>query len=146
MKLIFFIILAIFFSVKIFSQDYQGTTEYTEPIKEKIKQKEKIKYLKAYSLNYCLYLNYRNINLDATLNYNDYSLLKLGDESGRNEKLLYDLQKYVTLKTDSFYTKGSTYYSERGIPNLIFCDCYQFYESKELKKFIKKILKEESNL
>ncbi|TWP28352.1 hypothetical protein ETU08_09140 [Apibacter muscae] len=146
MKSKFFIVLTIFLLVKVPSQNNQGTREYNELEKENINNKEKIYFLKAYSLNYCLYTNYRNIDLDTTLAYNDFSSLKLGDESGRNDKLLYDLRKYITSKTDSFYIKGSTYYSERGIPNLIFYDCYQFYESKELKKYIKNLLKEESNL
>lgn len=103
----------------------------------------KIKYMKKYAFCSCIYIN--NNILDSTYLNNKFQL------SDQSQKLFADLGEISDVQSDKIrnftkkQTKGftvieSSYYSETGSSNTITADCMNFYESKELDSYVKKIL------
>ncbi|MFZ4928089.1 hypothetical protein [Chryseobacterium sp. Mn2064] len=103
----------------------------------------KIKYMKKYAYCNCLYIN--NNKLDATYLNNKFQL------SDKSENLFMDLGKisdkesakireFTEKQTKDIATIESSYYSETGISYTITADCLNFYESKDLDNYVKKIV------
>ncbi|WP_123868054.1 hypothetical protein [Chryseobacterium lactis] len=99
--------------------------------------------MKKYAYCNCVFIN--NSKLDK--NYLNDSF-QIGDKS---TNLLIDLGKisnfqsekirqYIEKTTEKFTAFESEYYSEKGKSNTITAMCLDFYESKELDSFIKKIM------
>ncbi|CAA7195291.1 hypothetical protein [Chryseobacterium potabilaquae] len=103
----------------------------------------KIKYMKKYAYCNCVYIN--NNKLDVTYLNDKFQL------SDKSENLFIDLGKisdkesikireFTEKQTKDFTVIESSYYSETGKTNTITADCMNFYESKELDSYIKKLV------
>ena len=51
------------------------------------------------------------------------------------------IRKFKKDKISSFFSHGNTFHFENGKTNIVICECLLFYESRELDKFINKVLK-----
>ncbi|KOP39802.1 MULTISPECIES: hypothetical protein [unclassified Flavobacterium] len=107
----------------------------------------KIKFIKRYAYCGCVYIN--NLKLDEKY-LNDK--FRISDKSSNEFIELSKISDYDSEKirdfteklTENFYSIESPYYSESGNSNTITSMCLEFYDSKELDFFVKKLIKESS--
>lgn len=99
--------------------------------------------IKKFAFNQCLILNYSKIDSTFYNNLNDASTLQFSINGNFNEnnEFMKSIINYTELKTSKFYSQKNNLHFESGDKNIIFCNCFDFYESKELDKFVKKVLK-----
>jgi hypothetical protein len=105
---------------------------------------DKSKYIKQYAYCDCIFFN--NNKFDISYLNNKFQIsdkssnrfISLSKISEEQSKLVRDFTEKMT---GNFYSIESSYYSESGNSNTITAMCLEFYESKELDKFIKKLLK-----
>jgi hypothetical protein len=108
-------------------------------ISAKIIGQSKVTEIKKYAFNQCVILNYSKI--DSILN--DASTVQFSVRGNFIEEsnLIKNIIDYTVLKTSNYYSQKNNLHFETGDKNIIFCNCFDFYESQELDKFIKKLLK-----
>ncbi|MCC9020619.1 hypothetical protein [Flavobacterium lipolyticum] len=104
----------------------------------------KLKFAKKYAYCNCIYTN--NVKLDEKYLSNKFQIsdksskefIELGKIKERDSEKIRSFTEKIT---GGFYLIESPYYSESGDSNTITSTCLEFYESKELDKFIKKLYK-----
>ncbi|MCC9020620.1 hypothetical protein [Flavobacterium lipolyticum] len=109
-----------------------GSIAYTQ-------SKDEVHLLKQYSLQKCLKINYHSV--DSTFISHDYSASYMLQVKNADYNMLNKLDDFTAKNTSQFYEMGVSENLEDSKANYIFCHCMDFYESKELDKFIKKVLK-----
>ncbi|WP_456311934.1 hypothetical protein [Pseudomonas shirazensis] len=99
--------------------------------------------IKKFAFNQCLILNYTKIDSTFYSDTNDASTVQFSVNGNFDEdnELKESINNYTVLKTSNYYSKKNNLHFESGDKNIIFCNCFNFYESVELDKFIKKLLK-----
>lgn len=105
-------------------------------------QKKQIN-LKKYALNSCIFSNYSRIDSTFRIKFKDASASKFSVEGNFNEdnELTDKVVEFTLAKTATYYlSQNNLHFDLDENRNSILCDCLRFYESKELDKFIKKIL------
>ncbi|SEO85561.1 hypothetical protein SAMN05444671_1220 [Flavobacterium sp. CF108] len=105
---------------------------------------DKLKYLKKYSYCHCIYIN--NVKFDIKylndkFQISDKSKNEFIDLGKITELNNQEIRSFTEKMTENFFSIESPYYSESGSSNLITSMCLEFYESKELDNFIRKMLK-----
>jgi hypothetical protein len=103
----------------------------------------KIGYMKKYAFDYCLYINYNKVDSTFLYKYKikDKSSTEFSSLGKITEKEQKAIRDFTKKETEKFYSMGHPYYSEEENSNIIVARCFYFYESKELDKFIRKLLK-----
>lgn len=104
---------------------------------------DKLKYIKQYAYCNCVFLN--NNRFDAKYLNDKFqvsdkssnSLITLGEISEQQSKLIRDFTEKMA---GNFYSFESPYYSESGTSNTITSMCLEFYDSKDLDDFTRKLL------
>ncbi|RZJ49259.1 MAG: hypothetical protein EOO44_18585 [Flavobacterium sp.] len=103
---------------------------------------DKIKYMKKYAYCDCIYVNNNKFDteyLNDKFQISDKSsnqFIHLGKIYEDESK---EIRKFTEKITASYYFFESSYYSENGRSNTITSMCLEFYESKELDDFIRKL-------
>lgn len=100
-----------------------------------------IKTLKKYAFNKCINYNYLKIDSTFYSKYQDASGIQLSVEGNfiENPELQTKIINYTIEKTGFYYLRKNDLHFDYGDRNTIVYDCLNFYESKELKIFIKKL-------
>ncbi|ATN05134.1 MULTISPECIES: hypothetical protein [Chryseobacterium] len=93
--------------------------------------------LKKYSLHKCLANNYKLA--DPSFNSHDYSASYMFQIKNADYKKLEQLDQYIEKTTSNYYKAATAENLEDGKANYIFWSCMDFYESKGLDGFIKKL-------
>ncbi|WP_143154982.1 hypothetical protein [Flavobacterium chilense] len=104
----------------------------------------KVKFIKRYAYCNCIYVN--NVRFDEKylndkFQISDKSIKEFIELGKITEHDREKIRSFTEKMAGGFYLIESPYYSESGSSNTITSMCLDFYESKELDKFIKKILK-----
>ena len=112
-------------------------------ISAKIIGQSKVTEIKKYAFNQCVILNYRKIDSIFYNKLNDASTVQFSVRGNfiEDSNLIKNIIDYTVLKTSNYYSQKNNLHFETGDKNIIFCNCFDFYESQELDKFIKKLLK-----
>ncbi|MFC0179929.1 hypothetical protein [Thorsellia kenyensis] len=97
---------------------------------------------KTYSLAYCIEENYKKMGIDfKQLPYKDITLgfidTDMGVGFGFNTQPTNVLDEYIEMKTGHFYQPAHKE-GDMSSVNLVIYHCAHFYESQELKDFLKK--------
>jgi len=112
-------------------------------ISSKIIGQNKVSEIKKYAFNQCIVLNYSKIDSTFYKTYKDASGVQISIDGNFLEDV--DLKNkiidYTIAVTGLYYSQKNNLHFESGDKNIIFCNCFDFYESRELDIFIKKLLK-----
>jgi hypothetical protein len=112
-------------------------------ISSKIIGQNKVSEIKKYAFNQCIVLNYSKIDSTFYKTYKDASGVQISIDGNFLEDV--DLKNkiidYTIAVTGLYYSQKNNLHFESGDKNIIFCNCFDFYESKELDKFVKKLIK-----
>ncbi|SEO85613.1 hypothetical protein SAMN05444671_1218 [Flavobacterium sp. CF108] len=102
----------------------------------------KISNIKKFAFNQCVILNYSKIDSTFYNNLNDVSTVQFSINGlfFEDELLKNKIIDYTINTTSSYYSQKNNLHFETGDKNIIFCKCFDFYESKELDSYIKKIV------
>ncbi|MDR2121657.1 MAG: hypothetical protein LBP34_00895 [Flavobacteriaceae bacterium] len=103
-------------------------------------QNKLVSELKTYALCSCITNNYRAV--DNTFNSKDITKAAIVQINPISVETIESLEKYVEDKTMDFY-KGYNVYTgyDFSNPNMIIYNCTEFYKSKELRQYIRKLIK-----
>ncbi|MCA6068707.1 hypothetical protein JI747_016180 [Chryseobacterium sp. RG1] len=93
--------------------------------------------LKKYSLHKCLSSNYKKA--DPSFVSHDYSASYIFQLKKADYNNLNSIDTFVDKTTGDYYKRGVMENLEDANANYIFWYCMDFYQSKELDSFIKKI-------
>lgn len=99
--------------------------------------KENLKTLKKYALHKCLLNNY--IKADSSFISHDYTASYVFQIKSIDFELLNKIDEYVEKHTSNYYKTDVVENLEDNKANYICWYCIEFYESKELEAFIKKL-------
>lgn len=99
--------------------------------------KKEIHIIKKYAMYKCLMNNYSQA--DLTFKSHDYTASYVFQIEKVDYNLLDKIDKYVLDNTSSFYKDGISENLEDEKANYICWKCIDFFESKKLEKYIKKI-------
>lgn len=95
--------------------------------------------LKKLALCECILSNYKALNSD-TFSLNDISKSTYNNESNLEFSALHKLDSFVHLKTSNFYTFKLSHTSSQSIKNNeVLKLCIEFYYSRDLNRFIRKL-------
>ncbi|MGH1516438.1 hypothetical protein [Chryseobacterium sp. JK1] len=94
--------------------------------------------LKKYALHKCLSNNYKNA--DPSFISHDYSASYMFQIKSADYSKLNLLDKHIEKTTSDYYKMGITENLEDSKANYIFWHCMDFYESKELDNYIRKLI------
>lgn len=94
--------------------------------------------LKKYALYKCLSNNYKHA--DPAFISHDYSASYIFQIKNADYNKLNLLDKYIEKTTSDYYKMGITENLEDSKANYVFWYCMDFYESKELDSYIKKLV------
>ncbi|WP_123868055.1 hypothetical protein [Chryseobacterium lactis] len=102
----------------------------------------KVSEIKKYAFNRCLQYNYSKIDSTFYDVYKDGSGVKSSviGKFIEDQDLKNKVNDYTIAKTNEYYSKKNNLHFESGDKNTITYDCFDFYESKELDGFIKKMI------
>lgn len=104
-----------------------------------------VKYseLKKLAFNYCLVGNYSAIDSTFYNKFKDASSIQISIDGNffENEDLKAKIDSFTISRTSKYYSQGNNLHFESENKNTIVCNCLQFYESKELDTYVKKVLK-----
>lgn len=102
----------------------------------------KVANLKKLAFNYCLVGNYSAIDSTFYNKFKDASATQISIDGNffENEELTNKINSFTTTQTSKYYSRGNNLHFESGDKNIIFCDCFSFYESKELDSYIRKLI------
>ncbi|WDF64951.1 hypothetical protein [Flavobacterium sp. KACC 22763] len=103
----------------------------------------KVIELKKYAFSKCLDYNYQKIDSTFYHVYKDASAVQISIDGNflQDDDLKNRIIDYTISVTDKYYSQKNNLHFETGDKNIVFCSCFNFFESKELDKFIKKALK-----
>ena len=103
---------------------------------------DKVTNLKKLAFNYCLVGNYSAIDSTFYDKYKDASSTQISIDGNflENEELTNKINDFTINQTSKYYSRGNNLHFESGNKNIIFCDCLNFYESKELDSYVKKLV------
>ncbi|UWY28742.1 hypothetical protein N4T20_02180 [Flavobacterium sp. TR2] len=109
----------------------------------KIVGQNKIVEIKKYAFNKCLSYNYQKIDSTFYKTYRDASGVQISINGGflENDELKNKIVDYTIAITGIYHSQENNLHFETGDKNIIFCNCFNFYESKGLDKFVKKLLR-----
>lgn len=93
--------------------------------------------LKKFALNKCIANNYKSV--DSSFVSHDYSASYIFQVKNADYKKLNLIEKYVRKTTSDFFKMGTSENLGDAKSNYIFWYCINFYESKELDNFIKRL-------
>jgi hypothetical protein len=112
-------------------------------ISSKIIGQNKVSEIKKYAFNQCIVLNYSKIDSTFYKTYKDASGVQISINGSflENDDLKNKIIDYTINITGLYYLQKNNLHFETGDKNIIFCNCFDFYESRELDRFIKKMLK-----
>lgn len=107
-------------------------------------QAQDVKNVKKYAFFKCLKFNYQKIDTNFWDNYRDASgiMISLDGSFFENPKFQDKIIDFVDKETVDFHSNEISLHLETGYKNIVFCRCLDFYESKLLDRFIRKLLKE----
>ncbi|PQA91162.1 hypothetical protein B0A69_18070 [Chryseobacterium shigense] len=94
--------------------------------------------LKKYALHKCLSDNYKSA--DPSFISHDYSASYMFQIKNADYNKLNLLDKHIEETTSDYYKMGITENLEDSKANYIFWHCMDFYESKELNNYIRKLI------
>lgn len=94
--------------------------------------------LKKYALHKCLSNNYKNA--DSSFISHDYSASYMFQIKAADYNKLNLLDKHIEKATSDYYKMGIIENLEDSRANYVFWYCMDFYESKELNSYIKKLI------
>ncbi|OOV19199.1 hypothetical protein [Flavobacterium sp. LM4] len=102
----------------------------------------KVIELKKYAFSKCLDYNYQKIDSTFYKIYKDASAVQISIDGNflEDDELKNRIINYTISVTEKYYSQKNNLHFETGDKNIVFCNCINFYESKELDKFIKKVL------
>ena len=99
--------------------------------------------IKKFAFNKCLNYNYQKLDSSFYKTFKDASGVQISIDGNFLEDV--DLKNkiidYTIAVTGLYYSQKNNLHFESGDKNIIFCNCFDFYESRELDIFIKKLLK-----
>ncbi|MBF4516160.1 hypothetical protein IRZ71_07400 [Flavobacterium sp. ANB] len=103
----------------------------------------KVAEIKKYAFNKCISYNYQKIDSTFYKNYKDASGVQISVNGNfiEDDILKNKIIDFTINVTGLYYSLQNNLHFETGDKNIIFCNCFDFYESAELEKFIKKLLK-----
>ncbi|MBE8726766.1 hypothetical protein [Flavobacterium hungaricum] len=98
--------------------------------------------IKKFAFNQCIIINYSKIDTNFYNNLNDASTVQFSVDGNflEDPDLIEKVINFTTLQTSSYYSRKNNLHFEQGNKNIVFCDCFNFYESKQLDKFVRKLL------
>lgn len=109
-----------------------------------IKQKkENLESFKELAYCKCVQANYSMIDSTFGSTYQDFSTSVIFMERSLSKEIWDSLSVYSSGKTFGAYQSASHTTSEYTGSNFISLSCLQFYKSKELDAYIKKLMKED---
>ncbi|MEZ0128539.1 hypothetical protein AB9T88_01480 [Flavobacterium sp. LBUM151] len=99
--------------------------------------------IKKFAFNKCLSYNYQKIDSTFYKTYKDASGIQISLNGNflEDDELKNKIIDYTIAVTGLYYSQKNNLHLETGDKNIVFCNCFDFYESKDLDKFIKKLLK-----
>lgn len=102
----------------------------------------KVIELKKYAFSKCLDYNYQKIDSTFYQIYKDASAVQISIDGNflQDDELKNRIIDYTISVTEKYYSQKNNLHFETGDKNIVFCNCINFYESKELDRFIKKTL------
>jgi len=102
----------------------------------------KVIELKKYAFSKCLDYNYQKIDSTFYQIYKDASAVQISIDGNflQDDELKNRIIDYTISVTEKYYSQKNNLHFETGDKNIVFCNCINFYGSKELDKFIKKAL------
>jgi hypothetical protein len=102
----------------------------------------KVLELKKYAFSKCLDYNYQKIDSTFYQIYKDASAVQISIDGNflQDDELKNRIIDYTISVTEKYYSQKNNLHFETGDKNIVFCNCINFYESKELDRFIKKTL------
>jgi len=119
----FLLVLLLFFSIKTTAQN-------------------KLLQMKKYAFNKCISYNYQKIDSTFYQTYKDASGIQISIIGNflEDDEMKNKIIDYTINKTGLYYSQKNNLHFETGEKNIIFCNCLNFYESKELNVFLKQLL------
>ncbi|UUF14173.1 MULTISPECIES: hypothetical protein [Flavobacterium] len=104
----------------------------------------KVVDVKKYAFNKCIIYNYQKIDSTFYKNYKDASGVQISVNGNfiEDDILKTKIIDFTINVTGLYYSLQNNLHFETGDKNIIFCNCFDFYESKELNNFVKKVLKD----
>jgi hypothetical protein len=112
-------------------------------ISVKIIGQNKVIEIKKYAFNKCLSYNYQKIDSTFYVTYKDASGVQISINGNffANDDFKKKIIDYTIDVTRLYHFQKNNLHFETGNKNIVFCNCFDFYESKELDKFVKKLLR-----
>lgn len=101
-------------------------------------QSKEIQTVKKYALQKCLKENYNSI--DSTFTSHDYSASYIVQIKNADPNILNKVNDFTIKNTSQYYKMGVSENLEDSKANYVFWHCMDFYESKELDNYIRKII------
>ncbi|MGH1516444.1 hypothetical protein [Chryseobacterium sp. JK1] len=102
----------------------------------------KLMEVKKYAFNKCLSYNYQKIDLSFYNTYKDASGVQFSINGNflEDDELKNKIIDYTINETGQYYSMKNSLHFETGDKNIIFYNCFGFYESKELDSYIRKLI------
>jgi hypothetical protein len=103
----------------------------------------KVIQLKKYAFSKCLDYNYQKIDSTFYQIYKDASAVQISIDGNflEDDELKNKIIDYTISVTEKYHSQKNNLHFETSDKNIVFCNCINFYESKELDRFIKKSIK-----
>lgn len=108
-----------------------GNTIYSQ-------SKEEIQTVKKYALQKCLKENYNSI--DPTFISHDYSASYIVQIKNADPNILNKINDFTIKNTSQYYKMGVAENLDDSKANYVFWHCMNFYESKELDNYVRKLI------
>lgn len=108
-------------------------------VNAQVSNADKVRYAKKYAFNYCIFNNYSKLDSNYHKTYKDASglMFSIYGQFNENEKAKKKLINFILKKTSTFFSQRTAL--QDISKNIVICNCFNFYESAELKNFVIKL-------
>lgn len=103
---------------------------------------DKLTEVKKYAFDKCLSYNYQKIDSNFYNTYKDASGVQFSINGNflENDELKNKIIDYTINETGQYYSIKNNLHFETGDKNIIFYNCFDFYQSKKLDSYIRKLI------
>ncbi len=108
----------------------------------KVLGQNKLTEVKKYAFEKCLSYNYQKIDSNFYNTYKDASGVQFSINGNflENDELKNKIIDYTINETGQYHSMKNSLHFETVDKNIIFYNCFDFYESKKLDSYIKNLL------